>query len=45
MPHLDDCHYQIVHALEKEGWVVVPFPYPIRLKHLPQVARTYAGRR
>lgn len=27
MPKLDDCHPQIVHALEKEGWQVATAPY------------------
>lgn len=27
MPKLDDCHSQIVHALEKEGWSVSTNPY------------------
>jgi len=24
MPRLDDCHEQVVHALEKEGWRIKP---------------------
>jgi hypothetical protein len=30
MPRLDDCHDQVVHALEKAGWDVSPSPYLLR---------------
>jgi hypothetical protein len=30
MPQLDVCHDQVVHALEKDGWVVSPVPHAIR---------------
>lgn len=29
MPAIDQCHHQIVHALEKAGWEVAPGPYTI----------------
>lgn len=29
MPRLDDCHPQIVRALEKDGWKVEPHAYKI----------------
>lgn len=31
MPKLDDCHLQIVHALEKQGWRVADSPYVLPL--------------
>lgn len=31
MPKLDDCHLQIVHALEKDGWIVTDSPYVLPL--------------
>ncbi len=31
MPKLDQCHEQIVHALEKAGWAVSPTPYILRV--------------
>ncbi len=30
MPALDQCHFQVVHALEKDGWTVNPKPRHIR---------------
>jgi hypothetical protein len=29
VPKLDECHHQVVHALEKAGWVVAPRPYTL----------------
>lgn len=29
MPAIDQCHQQVVIALEKEGWTVSPKPYPL----------------
>lgn len=31
MPRLDDCHDQVVNALEKAGWDVSPTPYLLRM--------------
>ena len=29
MPALDQCHQQVVHALEKEGWTVLTIPHAL----------------
>jgi hypothetical protein len=31
LPALDRCHPQVVHALEKAGWTVLPKPYALYL--------------
>ena len=33
MPKLDQCHDQIVHALEKAGWTVSSNPYILRVEN------------
>lgn len=35
MPALDNCHPQVVRALEKEGWVVSPKPYRLTFGERP----------
>jgi hypothetical protein len=32
MPALDQCHFPVVHALQKEGWIVNPHPQHFRVK-------------
>jgi hypothetical protein len=32
VPKLDQCHYQIVRALQKAGWSVSPNPYVLRVE-------------
>jgi XisH protein len=33
MPAIDQCHHQIVHALQKDGWTVQRKPYVLFISH------------